>query len=84
MSEKAEKKENVSSLSFEQALGELEHIVRRLEGGSQDLDNAIKDYTRGTQLKSHCDKKLNEAKLKVEKIVAGTDGALKTEPFDAE
>lgn len=84
MTEKAEKKETVASLSFEQALGELEHIVRRLEGGSQDLDSAIKDYTRGTQLKSHCDKKLNEAKLKVEKIVAGADGALKTEPFDAE
>jgi exodeoxyribonuclease VII small subunit len=73
---------DIEKLSFEQALKELEEIVRRLESGTQDLDQAIRDYERGTALKTHCEKKLGEAKLKVEKIITGKGGELKAEPFD--
>lgn len=66
--------------SFEQALKELEVIVRKLEGGNVELEQAIEDYTRGMQLKELCEKKLNEAKLKVERVMAGSQG-VKTEPF---
>lgn len=68
--------------SFEESLKELEQIVRRMESGGQDLDRSIADYERGMALKALCEKRLNEAKLKVEKIVKGADGKVKTEPFN--
>jgi len=68
--------------SFEESLKELEQIVRRMESGGQDLYRSIADYERGMALKSLCEKRLNEAKLKVEKIVKAQDGKIKTEPFN--
>ncbi|MCB2081501.1 MAG: exodeoxyribonuclease VII small subunit [Hyphomicrobiales bacterium] len=73
---------DIKKLSFEEALAELEAIVRKLDSGNQNLEDSIKDYTRGTQLKQHCETKLAEAKLKVEKISVGNDGTTSTEPFD--
>ena len=55
-------------LSFEEALKELEDIVIKLEKGDISLDEAIKAYEKGSALKEQCEKRLNEAKLKVEKI----------------
>lgn len=71
----------VSKLSFEEALGELEQIVRQLESGDVPLERSIEIYERGAQLKSHCEKKLQAAQLKVEKIVLTSDGA-SSEPAD--
>jgi exodeoxyribonuclease VII small subunit len=70
--------------SFEQALKELEAIVRKLENGSGDLEASINDYVRGTQLKDFCQKKLADARLRVETILKSQDGALSTQPFDAQ
>lgn len=70
--------------SFEEALKELEAIVRRLESGGQDLEAAIKDYERGAALKTLCEKRLSEARLKVEKIIGAKEGKPVTEPFSAE
>ncbi len=64
----------ISEMSFEQALAELEAIVRRLEEGQGELDGAIKSYERGAALKKHCQAKLQEARTRVEKIVVGNDG----------
>ncbi|MFZ4540926.1 MAG: exodeoxyribonuclease VII small subunit [Rickettsiales bacterium] len=75
---------DITSLSFEAAMKELETIVRALESGSADLDKAIADYTRGNALKSHCLAKLNEAKLKVEQIQTKADGSITTTPFATE
>lgn len=70
------------NLSFEQSLHELEEIVRKLESGQVDLETAIKDYERGSELRKVCETKLSEAKLKVEKIVAqAEDGSITTEEF---
>ena len=55
-------------LSFEEALKELEEIVVNLEKGDISLDDAIKAYEKGSILKNQCEKRLNEAKLKVEEI----------------
>ncbi len=79
-----ETQSNISAMTFEVALRELEAIVRKLESGQGDLENAIADYERGTQLKEHCQKKLTDAKMKVEKIVNAADGKLATVPFDEE
>lgn len=70
----------IAGMSFEDALAELEQIVRRLEGGQVKLDEAILSYERGAQLKQHCERKLNEAQQRVERIVIGADGAISAEP----
>ena len=69
---------DIAKMSFEQALEELEDIVRELETGEGDLDASIKGYTRGAHLKRHCEAKLKEAEAKIEKIVL--DGEA-TEPL---
>lgn len=73
----------VLSLSFEEALSELETIVRQLEQGDAPLEKSIEIYERGAALKAHCAAKLKAAQLKVDKIVLGPDGAPETSPFDA-
>jgi len=70
---------DVASLSFEEALRELEAIVQELERGQVKLDEAIARYERGALLKRHCEAKLAEAKAKVEKIVLTAGGAVSTE-----
>jgi exodeoxyribonuclease VII small subunit len=71
---------DIATMSFEEALVELEQIVRRLEGGQVKLDEAILSYERGAQLKQHCERKLNEAQQRVDRIVIGPDGAVSAEP----
>ena len=71
---------DIAGMSFEDALAELEGIVRRLESGQVKLDEAIQSYERGAQLKRHCEKKLNEAQQRVDRIVIGPDGAVTVEP----
>lgn len=56
------------SMTFEQAIAELETIVSQLEQGKIELDNAVTMYDRGKQLKEYCEKKLQEAKLKLEQV----------------
>ncbi len=73
---------DVPGMSFEQALAELEKIVQDLERGQLDLEAAILAYERGTALKEHCQRKLQEAQLRVEKITLGPDGSARTEPMD--
>ena len=71
---------DIAAMSFEDALAELEGIVRRLESGQVKLDDAIQSYERGAQLKRHCETKLNEAQQRVDRIVIGADGAVTVEP----
>ena len=70
----------IAAMSFEDALGELEQIVKRLEAGSAKLNDAITAYERGALLKRHCEAKLREAQARVEKIVIGADGTPATQP----
>ena len=67
-------------MSFEEALAELEQIVKRLERGDAKLDEAIQSYERGARLKERCERLLGEAQHRVEKIVKAADGTLATEP----
>ncbi|MFW5832687.1 MAG: exodeoxyribonuclease VII small subunit, partial [Pseudomonadota bacterium] len=68
--------------SFEEALAELETIVDRLDKGDIELAQSIDAYERGTALRQHCERKLEEARLRVERIVAGPEGRVATEPLD--
>ena len=67
--------DDLAVLSFEQALAELERIVGQLESGQAPLEESIALYERGARLKAHCEARLEAARLKVEKIVVGRDGA---------
>ena len=75
---------DIAKLSFEAALAELETIVRKLESGDVPLEESIAIYERGAALRAHCDAKLRDAQLKVEKIIEGADGAPATALLDAD
>ncbi len=72
---------DIAALSFEDALAELEKLVKQLEDGKAKLDDAIKAYERGALLKKHCETKLLEAQAKIEQITVGADGSVSTKPF---
>jgi exodeoxyribonuclease VII small subunit len=73
---------DVAALSFEDALAELERIVKGLEGGQQKLEDAIGAYERGAALRAHCEAKLAEADARVQAIVAAADGTLSLKPVE--
>ena len=72
----------IETLSFEAALAELEAIVQRLERGQLDLEASIAAYERGTALRRHCATKLEEARLRVEKITFDKEGKVALEAVD--
>ncbi len=83
----------LAAMSFEDALAELERIVQGLEGGKQRLEDAIGAYERGAALRTHCEEKLRQAEMRVERIVSGragpadialNQGPARTEPLDDE
>lgn len=74
----------IAEMSFEEALRALEGVVHRLESGDVPLDDSIALYERGEELRKACQKRLDAAQARIEKIVAGPDGkADGTVPFDA-
>ena len=80
----SDKKPDISKLTFEQALDQLEEIVNNLERGDVPLAESIQTYERGEALKAHCAQLLRSAEEKVEKIRVGADGTAKgSEPLDA-
>ncbi len=74
--------DTLSQLSFEDALAELEKIVRGLEGGQQKLEDAIVSYERGAALRRHCEAKLAQAEARVQAIVERADGGTELRPLD--
>ncbi|WP_417623412.1 exodeoxyribonuclease VII small subunit [Paremcibacter congregatus] len=74
--------DDIAKLNFEEALNALEQIVKSLEGGQVSLEESIDIYTRGTQLRQHCDAKLKDASARIEKITKLQDGSLGTTALD--
>ncbi len=72
----------LSALSFEAAMAELETIVRQLEGGQVPLDATISLYDRATALRQHCEARLRDAEMRIEKLVTDGKGAPAAAPFD--
>ena len=68
---------DVSTLTFEKALAELEAIVGKLERGDVPLEESIAMYSRGEVLRTHCETLLKQAEMRIEKIALGTDGSPK-------
>jgi exodeoxyribonuclease VII small subunit len=82
MSQAPDTAADIAAMSFEQALAELEQIVARLESGQAPLEDSIRMYQRGSQLKAHCEGKLNAARLQVEKITQGLNAPPSVEPAE--
>lgn len=73
---------DIAALSFEDALRQLEDVVKKLESGEVPLDDSINLYERGEALRKHCQSRLDAAQARIEKIVAGADGKpAGTQPF---
>ncbi|HRN51430.1 MAG TPA: exodeoxyribonuclease VII small subunit [Anaerolineales bacterium] len=68
------KPKEISSLSYDKALEELESIVQQLEAEVGDLDAALALYERGQALSQHCSTLLEQAELRVQQL--GSDGEL--------
>lgn len=76
--------EGVAALSFEDALRELEGIVRKLESGDAPLEESITLYTRGEALRAQCTRRLADAEAKIQKLTLNPEGdAIGAQPFDA-
>ena len=71
----------MAETKFEDALKNLEKIVEGLEGGELSLDKSLARYEEGIKLVRFCQKKLEQAKKKVEILVKTKDGKVKLEPF---
>ncbi len=75
----------INDLSFEEAMAELESVVRQLEGGKIKLEEAVSVYERGILLKKHCEEKLKQAKSKIDKLIIGDNNTIVgREDFDGE
>ncbi len=81
MTNKSAATNDITELSFEDGMRELENIVKRLEGGDASLEQSITDYTRGTALKTHCEARLKDAELKVRALTQNPDGSTSEQPF---
>jgi exodeoxyribonuclease VII small subunit len=77
----AEAQPEIQSLSYEDALKELEALIRKLESGSIDLADSIASYQRGAALAAHCSRLLEATEQKVDRLVLGSDGKPAEEPL---
>lgn len=72
------------TMSFEEALGRLEEIVRHLEKGDLPLNDSLRLYEEGTGLIASCSKMLDEAEQKVVKLRKGPDRSPIESEFEEE
>ncbi|HEV3231632.1 MAG TPA: exodeoxyribonuclease VII small subunit [Candidatus Dormibacteraeota bacterium] len=72
----------IAKLTYEQALAELETLIRRLESGSVDLAESIASYERGVALAARCAELLEATERKVDRLVLGARGEVTEQPLD--
>ncbi len=58
----------MENMTYEEALSKLEKIVEKLEEGSLPLDKSMELFEEGTRLSAFCEKRLNEAELKITEL----------------
>ena len=62
------------TLNFEDGLKRLEEIVRQMEQGNASLEESLNLFEEGTRLVAQCGKQLDEAELRVVRLMKGSDG----------
>ncbi len=70
---------NSEAITFEQAIAELEGIVKKLEKGELTLDESISCFQRGVELTKYCNRKLDEAERSITMLIEGEDGIVEKE-----
>ena len=65
---------DVATLTYEQALSELDTLIQRLEGGAVNLDEAIACYERASRLAQRCAELLDRTEQKITQLVVGPSG----------
>ncbi|WP_341764165.1 exodeoxyribonuclease VII small subunit [Candidatus Tisiphia endosymbiont of Beris chalybata] len=73
----------IKEMSFEDALTELKDIVKKIDMGEESLESSINNFERGILLKEHCEQKLADARLKIEKITKLVDSTVILETIDS-
>jgi exodeoxyribonuclease VII small subunit len=79
-----EAKKQISAMSFEEAMKELENIVKDIESGSSSLEKTINDYEYGNNLRLHCEARLKESQMRVDKIIKKENEEIEFESFENE
>lgn len=69
--------------TFEDALAQLETIVKRLESDSTSLDDSLKLFEEGVRLSRYCSGRLDDVEKKVLLLMEDRDGNLTSAPFEA-
>ncbi|MGB9742826.1 MAG: exodeoxyribonuclease VII small subunit [candidate division WOR-3 bacterium] len=77
-------KNSEEKIDFEQALAELEKIVKQLEDGNLPLEKSLALFERGVRLARQCKERLTAAELKVNKLIEEQEGELGEVPFEEE
>lgn len=72
---------DLTKLSFEEALAQLEQVVRQLENGELSLDQSLAAFQKGSELSKFCRQKLNEVERTISKLVTTADGEMVEEAF---
>lgn len=72
----------LQKITFEQAMSELDEIVRKLENGQIPLEEAVKTYEKGMELKKICEEELKNAEMKIEKLQIQNGTPVQTEALD--
>jgi exodeoxyribonuclease VII small subunit len=72
--------DDLTALSYEAALAELDEIIARLERGDVELEAAIAAYERGAALTRHCAQLLDRTEQKITQLVVGAAGEVE-KPF---
>jgi exodeoxyribonuclease VII small subunit len=79
-----EGKETVGVMTFEVAMKRLESIVEMLGEGNLSLEDSLKIFEEGMGLCKFCNKELDEAEYKVEKLMEKEGGEISVEEFKEE
>ncbi len=69
-----------TTLTFEQAMGRLEEIVKQLEKGEASLEESLALFEEGTALMKNCTALLDKAEQKVTKLLSRSGGTPPEEP----
>ena len=69
-------------LNFEEAINKLEIIVDELESGGLNLDKSLEKFVNGVELVKYCNKELNRAEEKIEKVLKEDEEYKDIVPFD--
>jgi len=74
----------IEEMTFEEAMAELEALVRASESGKVPLDDMLKNLERGNKLAALCRGKLGELERRIEILTGGKDGNPEWSGFDPE